>query len=96
MGNCINIPTEFNAEGSVKTTKNLLTQYYSIMLEDCQQAAHGRYGNRLTSTDPIPPPPFISKDLNPATSEDDKKQFYSKVHSNVVARVAKNSLMAPG
>ena len=96
MGICIRIPTEFNADGTVKTTKNLLTQYHSIKLADCQRAAHGRYATKLGPTDPIPAAPFASKDLKPATNEDDKKQFYSKVHSNVVARIIENALTATG
>ena len=39
MGNVISkIPTQFNRDGTVKSTANLLTQYRQIMLENVQRA----------------------------------------------------------
>jgi hypothetical protein len=96
MEDSIDIPVEFNGDGSVKTTKNLLTQYHSITLEDCQRAAHARYANKLNPGDPIPASPFVAKDLKPESNEDHKKQFYAKVHSNVVAKIIENGLSYSG
>ena len=87
------IPIEFNADGTVKTTANLLTQYHSIKLEDCQRAAFTQYGTSLAVADPIPEDrPFEAKNLSPGTSADDKKQFYKKVHANVIAKMVERSL----
>ena len=71
MEGCLDIAVEFNNDGTVKTTKNLLTQYHSIKLEDCQRAAHENYGEKLAPTDDIPAVPFKAKDLDPSTNEDD-------------------------
>jgi len=92
MEDSMAIPTEFNADGTVKTTKDLLTQYHSITLEDVQRAAFERYGTKLAATDAIPAPPFDAKNLDPANSADDKKQFYRKVHANVVAKIVQNGI----
>ena len=65
MEGCLDIPVKFNPDGTVKTTKNLLTQYHSIKLEDCQRAAHANYGEKLAPTNPIPDAPFKAKDFEP-------------------------------
>ena len=96
MDACIQVPTEFNADGTVKTTKNLLSQYHSIKLTECQRAAQGRYATALAVADPLPAHPFTAKVLDPATNNADKKQFYAKVHSNVVAKIIENGLTPSG
>ncbi len=66
------------------------------MLAHCQRAAHKRYASNLGVNDVIPATPFRSKNLSPATSEDDKKQFYKKVHSNVITKLIDNFLSPTG
>lgn len=96
MEGCLDIPTEFNNDGTVKVTKHLLTQYHSIRLEDCQRAAHEHYGEKLDPEGAIPAAPFEAKNLDPANNEDDKKQFFKKVCSNVVAKIVENGLSRSG
>lgn len=89
MEECLNIPIKFNDDGTAKVTKNLLAQYHLICLEDCQRAAHERYGKKFNSTDAQPSGPFKAKNLDPANNKNDEKQFYKKVRSNVVAKLSK-------
>ena len=92
MHSCIDIPIEFNANGTVKKTANLLSQYRLITLTDCQRAAHGRYHNAIAATANIPAAPFQLKALDPANNQADKAQFYKKVASNVVAKIVENGV----
>ena len=74
MGDVISkIPNQFNADGTVKLTANLLTQYHRITLKNVQRASIARYNN-----------------------SDDKRHFYKKVHSSVVARLIKNIFLVKG
>ncbi len=59
------VPIEFNPDGTVKKTASLLTQSHMIKLTDMQRAAHKRYRNSLSSTDPIPSMPFILAGIDP-------------------------------
>ncbi len=92
MANCINIPVEFEANGDVKSSMNLISQYHSITLAHCQRITHERYAIKLGINDEILDTPFKAKNLSPATSDPDKKQFYQKVYSNVVAKLIENCL----
>ena len=85
MGDVISkIPTNFNADGTVKSTANLLTQYHQITLENVQCVASSQYNVDLAVADPIPPSSFSMRTLNPGNNGDAKRQFYKKVHSSVV------------
>jgi hypothetical protein len=44
----------------------------------------------------VPDGPFETRDLSPGTVEDDKKTFYLRVHSRVIAKVIKNGLTPVG
>ena len=90
------IPIEWNADDSVKTTANLLTQHHLVKLEHVQRAAIERYSTPLAITDAVPDSPFETRALAPGTVEDDKKTFYLRVHSQVVATVIKNGLTPVG
>ena len=90
------IPIEFNADGSVKTKANMLTQSYRIKLSDAQRVGHETFSTALAPTDAIPAAPFALRALDPANNADDKKTFYKRVHSNVVATIIKNGLTVTG
>jgi hypothetical protein len=90
------IPIEWNADNTIKTTANLLTQHHLVKLEHVQRAALDRYSTPLAVGDAIPDGPFQIRDLDPGAVEDDKKTFYLRVHSQVVATVIKNGLTAVG
>ena len=73
MENCIQIPTEFELNGDVKESRNLISQYHSITLADCQRAAHERYATKLGVNDVIPAHhsrqrPWIQLTLTPTKS----------------------------
>ena len=90
------IPIEWNADNTIKTTANLLTQHHLVKLEHVQRAAIERYSAPLAVGAAIPDGPFQIRDLDPAANENDKKAFYLRVHSQVVATVIKNGLTAVG
>ena len=97
FGNVIRtIPIDFNLDGTVKTTANLMTQHHLVKLEHVQREAIGRYGTALAAGAAIPAGPFALTDLDPATSDPDKATFYLRVHSQVVAMIIKNGLSAIG
>ena len=97
MGDVISkIRTQFNAEGTDKLTANLFTQYHKITLENMQRMAIARYNVALSVSDPLPSPPFSMITLNPGNNGDDKRQFYKKVHSIVVAHLIKNIFLVTG
>ena len=97
MGDVVRkVPIEYNPDGSIKTTRNLISQYQQISLENCQRAAIARYDNALGAGVAIPDPPFTMKDLDPGSNANDKIQFYKKVHSSVTAHIVKNGLSIAG
>ena len=62
MGDVISkIPTQFNANGTFKSTANILTKYHQITLENVQLAAITQYNVALAVADPIPPSPKITR-----------------------------------
>ena len=73
-------PTQFNAYGTVKSSENILTQYHRITLENVQCAAIAQYNVALAVADPISPPLFSMKTINPGKNGNDKRKFYNKVH----------------
>ena len=66
-------PTQFNADGTVKLTANLLTKYYHIRLENVQRAAIARYNVALAVADPIPPSLFSMKNTDPGNNGNGKR-----------------------
>ena len=97
MGKVISkVPIEYNADGSIAKTANLLTQYQQMTLEDLQRAAIARFDTPLAVGAAIPQAPFTMRDLDPGNDADDKKQFYTKVHSQVVSQIIKNGLSNMG
>ena len=90
------IPIEFNPDGTVKSTANLLTQSHMIKITDLQRAGHAAFGTALAPNDPIPAAPFQLRELDPAAVADDKKTFYKRVNVNVVTRIIKNGLSTTG
>ena len=97
MGDVISkIPTQFNADGTVKSTENLLTKYHQITLKNVQRAAIAKYNVALAVADPIPPSPLSMRTLDPGNNGNDKRQFYKKVCSSVVAHLIKNILSVTG
>ena len=89
-------PTQFNADGTVKLTANLLTQYHQITIENVQRAAIARYNVAVAVADPITPYLFSMKTIDPGNNGNEKRQFYKKVHSRVVAHLIKNILLVTG
>ena len=97
MGNVVTkVPIAHNPDGTVKTTENLITQYQQMNIEDLQRAAFARYGTALALGDPIYPAPFTMTTLNPGNDADNKKQFFLRVHCNVVAHIIKNGISVQG
>lgn len=100
MGEVITkVPTEYANDGTVIKSANLLSQYHLLTLDDVQRAAHNRFNTPIASGDPIPDPaisPFKARDLDPATKNDDKRDFYLQVDSAVVAKLCENCLSTSG
>ena len=97
MGNVVTrVPIKFNPDGSVLETATLLSQYQQMNLKDLQRAAQARFNAPLAAGTAIPAPPFRMLTLDPGNNDDHKKQFYSQVHSNVVAHIIKNGLSTSG
>ena len=93
MGNVVTkLPIAHNPDGTVMTTANLITQYQKMTIENLQRAAFVRYNIALALGAPIPPVPFTMRTLDPGNGVDDKKQFFLRVHFNVVAHIIKNGL----
>ena len=90
------IPTEWDAAGNATEHANLLTQYQGLSLVQVQRAAHRRYNTAIAANDLIPTAPFTARALDPAIVDQDKKDFYEKVHSSVVAKIIENMLSAQG
>ena len=73
MGDIIHkVPIEYNPDGTVKTNRNLISQYQQITLDDCQQAAIARYDTALAVGTQIADPPFNMKVLDPGADDADK------------------------
>ena len=93
MGNVFTkVPIPHNPDGTIKTTANLITKYQEMTIADLQHAAFARYNTALALGDKIPLAPFTMRTLNPGNDVNDKKQFFLRVHCNVVAHMIKNGL----
>ena len=71
---------------------SILKDYALISLKRCQRQAHNRYSTALAETDPIPTDAWKTRNIDPAANNDDKKSFYDRVHSQVVAEWLRNVL----
>ena len=79
MGDVISkIPTQFNADGTVKSTAELLTQYHHITLENVQCADIAEYNVTLAIADPNPPSLISMRTLDPGNNGNDERQFYKE------------------
>ena len=86
FGKCVtSIPIEIDNAGVTVKTASILEDYALISLERCQRQAHNRYSTALAETDPIPTDAWKTQNIDPAANNDDKKSFYDRVHSQVVA-----------
>ena len=57
-----------------------------------QRESHKRFSKPVSTVESLSAVPFTVTTLGPANSEDDKKLFYSRVDSKVVAELIKNIL----
>ena len=97
MGDIVrSVPIEWNPDGSIRKTANLLTQYQQISIQHCQRSAIECYSTALGHGAPIPAGPFLMQSIDPANSDPDKIKFYSRVNRSVVMQVIKNGLSASG
>ena len=85
-------PQEYNGAGNVTAHGNILTEYLSIEMDFLQWEAHKRYSNAIAEGDVLPPTPFKVTQLDPANDPAHKELFYSRVDSQLVAELIKNSL----
>ena len=96
MGEVItHIPTTW-AGGVGGNFMNLIHQSPSISMDCLQRAAFRRFGTPLADNALVPAQPWTAADLDPATVDDDKKKFFSRVHANVVVENIKNCLTPSG
>ena len=97
MGDTVrSVPIEWNIDGTIKSTANLLTQYQQVKVDHCQRSAIAIYDTPLATGTAIPKAPFAMTDLDPANSAPDKVKFYSRVDRTVVMQIIKNGLSATG
>ena len=97
MSNAVTkIPISHNHDGTVKTKENLITQYQQMTIENLQRVSFARYDTSLAHGDLIPPAPFTMRNLDPGNDADENKQFFLRVHCNVVARIINNGLSVRG
>ena len=90
------IPIAFDAAGDPTEYANLFTQYGSISFERLQRIAHARFCTEVAAGDPLPPGPWSTRQLDPANVPADKKTFYDRVNSQVVAQLVQNILTPEG
>ncbi len=97
FGNVVTkIAIAFDAGGNPLKHANLITQHSMIQLTDVKREAHKRFATALAPGDEIPAPPHTAWDIDPANDNNDKKTFYSRVNSLVVATSIKNCLSVTG
>lgn len=96
LGKCIQIPNEFNADGSVKSHANLISQHLKVELKDVQHTAHKRFATALPATDPIPPSPFTAQSIDPTNVANDKEVVYDHVNTSVLAKLIETVLTTLG
>ena len=86
------IPITYDAGGDPTKWGNLLCEYGSISMNILQREYHRRFSKRFATVDTLPVAPFTVTTLDPANVDDDKKLFYSRMDSQVVAELIRNIL----
>ena len=86
------IPIIYDADGDPTKWGNLLFEYVSISMNLFQRKAHKRFIKPVDTFYPLPADQFTVTTLDPSNFKDDKKLFYSRVYSQVVAELIKNIL----
>ena len=79
-----NIPLQYNPNGTVKTSGNLIKQYQCIKFDTLRREAYKRFVGDLDPNAPLPSGPWSITPLDPASNINDRTRFYSQVHANVV------------
>ena len=79
------IPITYDASRDPTKWGNLLCKYGSISMNILQHKSHKRFNKPVTTVDPLPAAPLTMTNLDPTNVGDDKKLFYSRVDSQVVA-----------
>ena len=70
------IPTSFNADGSIKSTANLIKQYQLVKFEDVQREAYKRFVGDLAPDAPLPAGPWMISQLDPENNQQDRARCY--------------------
>ena len=86
------ITITYDAVGDPTERGNLLCEYGSISMNILQRDAHRRFNNPVATVDPLYAALFMVTTLDPANVDTNKKLFYSRVYSQVVAELIKNIL----
>ena len=68
---------------------NLLCEYSSISMNLLQRESHNRFRNPVATVDTLPTDLFTVTILDPSNYDANKKLFYSRVDSQVVAELSK-------
>ena len=82
----------YDAVGDPTEWGNLRCKYGSICMNILKRKAHKSFSNLVTTVDPLPASPFTAMTLDAANVDLNKKIFYSRVDSKVVAELIKNIL----
>ena len=78
------VPSDYNADGTVKTTANLIKQYKLIPFERICREAYKCYVGDLSHNAPLPAGPYVIRQLDPENDLADRASFYKQVDANVV------------
>ena len=97
FGQCVTkIPIAFDDAGNATEHKNLVDSYSDVTIERMHREAMKIFGTAVAEGDPVPAGPYALRALNPATSDEDKRLFYQRVHRHVAAEWLKNILDEDG
>ena len=86
------IPIKCDARGAPTVWGNLLCECSSISMKLLQRKAHKRLRDTVATDDTLPAVLFTVTTLDPVNDNDDKKLYYYRVDSQVVAELIKNIL----
>ena len=90
------IPIAINADGTARTTANLIKQYQSIPFEIICREAHKRYVGSLAHDARLAAGPHVTRQLDPENNCRDRAIFYKQVDANDVHQFLINSITATG
>ena len=90
------VAIEYNADGTVKKTANLITKHQLMDFDILKRQAHARYKDPIADDDPIPAGPWTANVLDPENNLDNRVKFYAQVHSNAVTELIKNTVTPSG